>query len=43
VEVVTGAKIMRRREPDALEVVALVCTIMTAVLAIADWMLKVVI
>jgi hypothetical protein len=29
-----------RREPGFLEVMAMVCTIIVAVLAIADWMLK---
>ena len=29
-----------RREPSVPETVALVCTIMAGVLAIADWMLK---
>ena len=31
-----------RREPNFLETAALVCTIVAAVLAIADWMLKVI-
>jgi hypothetical protein len=29
-----------RKEPDFLEVCALVCTIIATVLAIADWMLR---
>jgi len=28
------------REPGFLEVMALVCTVITAILAIADWMLR---
>ena len=29
-----------RKDPDFLEVLALVCTVIAGVLAIADWMLK---
>jgi hypothetical protein len=32
---------MRSSNPGFLEVAALVCTIMTAILAIADWIVKV--
>jgi len=29
-----------QREPGFLEVMAMVCTVITAILAIADWMLR---
>jgi hypothetical protein len=38
---IDAGTIMQRRELGFLEVAGLVCTILAAVLAIADWMVKV--